>query len=173
VRRQPTTVVMQVNIPESLRARVMGPQHYPTSKGHPAVQRMYASMKRCFYWESMIVDLYDFIRQCPPCAKNRLQERRHTSPMTVFPPKESLTEVGIDILGPLLITVDSNQYVFVMSDRFSKLTRTVVLRHITAVMVASAFLTAWVAAYGSPDCVLSDKGRQMDNSFFRAVMRIL
>jgi len=87
VRRQPTTDVMQVDIPEALRARVMGLEHYPASKGHPGVQRMYASMKRCFYWESMIVNLYDFVRQCPPCAKNRLQERRHTSPMTLFPPK--------------------------------------------------------------------------------------
>jgi len=123
---------------------------------------MYASMKRCFYWESMIVYLYDFVRQCPPCAKNRLQERRHTFPMTLLPPKKPLTEVGIDILGPLLNTVDGNRYVFVMSDRFSKLTRTVALRRITAVTVAPAFLTAWVAAYGPPDCVLSDQGRQMD-----------
>jgi len=60
-----------------------------------------------------------------------------------------------------------------MSDRFSKLTRTVALRRITAVTVASAFLTAWVAAYGPPECVLSDRGRQKDNSFFRAVMRML
>ena len=37
----------------------------------------------------------------------------------------------------------------------------------------SAFLTAWVAAYGPPDCVLSDQGRQMDNSFFSAVMKML
>jgi len=93
--------------------------------------------------------------------------------MTLFPPKEPLTEVGIDILGPLLNTVDGNRYVFVMSDRFSKLTRTVALRRISAVTVASNFLTAWVAAYGPPDCDLSDQGRQMDNSFSRAVMKML
>jgi len=173
VRRQPTTDVMRVYIPEALRGRVMGLEHYPASKGHSGVQRMYAAIKRCFYWESMIVDLYDFVRQCPPCTKNRLQERRHTSPMTLFPPKEPLSEVGIAILGPLLNTVDGNRYVFVMSDRFSKLPRMVALRRITAVTVASAFLTAWVAAYGPPDCVLLDQGRQMDNSFFRAVMKML
>ena len=49
VSRQPKTDVMQVYIPEALRARVMGLEHYPTSKGHPGVQCMYASMKRCFY----------------------------------------------------------------------------------------------------------------------------
>jgi len=52
----------------------------------------------------MIVDLYDLIRQFPPCAKNRLQERRRTASMTLFPPREPLTEVGIDILVPLLNT---------------------------------------------------------------------
>jgi len=60
-----------------------------------------------------------------------------------------------------------------MSARFSKLTRTVALRRITAAKVASAFLTACVAANGTPYCVLTDQGRQMDNSFFRAVLKIL
>jgi len=31
--------------------------------------------------------------------------------LTLFPPKEPLTEVGIDILGPLLNTVDGNRSV--------------------------------------------------------------
>jgi len=62
--------------------------------------------------------------------------------MTLFPPQEPLNEVRIDIPCPLLNTVDGNRYVFVMSDRFSKLTRTVALRRITAVTVASAFLTS-------------------------------
>jgi len=83
-RRQPTTDVLQVYIGKALRARVMGFEHDPTSRGHRGVQRMYASMKRCFHWESMIVDLYDSVRQCPPCTKNRLQMRHHTSPMTLF-----------------------------------------------------------------------------------------
>jgi len=173
VRRQPTKGVMQVYIPEALRFRVMGLEHYPTTNGHPEVQRIYAAMRRCFYWESMIVTLYDFVPQCPACAKNRLQERLDTSPMTLLTPKEPLTEVGIAILGPLLNAVDGNRFVFIMSDRISKLTRTVALRRITAVTVASEFLTAWVEAYGPPDCVLSDQGRQMDNSVCRAVMKML
>jgi len=164
---------MQVYILEALRSRVMGLEHYPKTKGRPGVQRLYAAMKRCFSWKSMIVDLYDFVGQCPPCAKNGLQERRHMSPMNLFQSKEPLTKVSIGILGPLLNTVDRNRYVVVMSDRLSPLTRTVALRRITAGTVASAFLTAWVAAYGPLDCVLSDQGQQMDNSFFRAVKKML
>jgi len=47
VRLQPKTEVMQVCIPEAPRGRVMGLEHYPTSKGHPGVQHMYGAMKRC------------------------------------------------------------------------------------------------------------------------------
>jgi len=142
VRRQLTTDVMQVYIAGALRSRVVSLEHYPTTKGHPGVQRIDAAMKRRFYWESMIVDLYNFVRQCPPCSKNRLPGRRHTSVMTLIPLKEPLTDVGTDILRPLLNTVDGSRYVFVMSYRFLKLTRTVLLRRITDVTVASAFLTA-------------------------------
>jgi len=48
VRGQHTTDVIQVYMPEALRSCVIGIEHYPTSKRHPGVQRMYAAMKRCF-----------------------------------------------------------------------------------------------------------------------------
>jgi len=81
--------------------------------------------------------------------------------------------VSIDILGPLISTTDGNRFILVMTDRFSKLTRTAPLRRITTVTVTSAFLSGWIAAYGPPDYVLSDQGKQMDNPFFRAVMKML
>jgi len=84
--RHPATDAPQVFVPASLRDRVLALEHYPTTKGHPGVQRMYAAVKRVFYWETMLTDIYDFVRRCAPSAKNRLQERRHTSPMTLFPP---------------------------------------------------------------------------------------
>jgi len=78
--------------------------------------------------------------------------------MTLFPPKKPPTEVDVDILSAHLNAVDGNRYVLIMSHRFSKLPRTVELRRITAITVAPEFLTAWMAASGPPDFVLSDQG---------------
>ena len=79
----------------------------------------------------------------------------------------------IDILGP--ITKSKRGYVFllVINDRFTKLTRVVPLRKITAYNVAVAFLEHWVFSYGPPECVISDNCKQFAAKFFQAVCELL
>jgi transposase InsO family protein len=60
-----------------------------------------------------------------------------------------------------------------MTDRFSKLTRTVPLRSISAFTVARAFCEQWVFVYGAPRYVLTDNGTQFTAKFFLAVCREL
>ena len=79
----------------------------------------------------------------------------------------------MDILGPLPKTDHGNRFLLVITDRFSKLTRTVPLRTITAMVVAKAFCESWVFAYGAPRYVLTDNGTQFNAKFFLAVCREL
>jgi hypothetical protein len=79
----------------------------------------------------------------------------------------------MDILGPLPKTDHGNRLLLVITDRFSKLTRTVPLRTITALVVAKAFCENWVFAYGAPRYVLTDNGTQFNAKFFLAVCREL
>jgi hypothetical protein len=60
-----------------------------------------------------------------------------------------------------------------MTDRFSKLTRTLPLRSISAITVAKAFCEQWVFVYGAPRYVLIDNGTQFTAKFFLAVCREL
>lgn len=46
----------------------------------------------------------------------------------------------MDILGPLLKMKKGNQYIIVVTDRFSKLTRAVPLKKTTALHMATIFL---------------------------------
>jgi hypothetical protein len=56
----------------------------------------------------------------------------------------------MDILGPLSKMEHGNRFLLVIPDRYSKVTRTVPLRTITALGVAKAFGDAWVFSYGPP-----------------------
>ena len=58
--------------------------------------------------------------------------------------------VAIDILGQLPKTTGGYAYVLVITDCYSKLARAIPLRRVTAPIVADAFLTHWVYAYGIP-----------------------
>jgi transposase InsO family protein len=121
----------------------------------------------------MASDVAETVRNCATCAKNRIKERTRTSFLKLFPASAPLEFVAIDILGPLPKTGHGNRFLLVITDRFSKLTRTVPLRTTTALVCARAFCDPWVYAYGAPRHVLTDNGPQFTAKFFHAVCREL
>jgi len=122
----------------------------------------------------MFTDIYNTITKCTTCAQTRLSLRRHTSPWTLLPATEPLTDLSVDICGPIRATKAGNCFIHsVIIDRFSKLNKCVALRRITAITVASAIIDAWVPCYGPPDRILSDQGSQFMSNLFIAVMKML
>jgi len=106
----------------------------------------------------MVVDVYAFVANCTPCARSRVGKRRKTNYLKTFPPTEPLTDLCMDLLGPLPRTAAGNEHLLVIVDRFSKMTRAIPLERIDAETIAAAFLDYWVAAYGPSATVLSDNG---------------
>jgi len=136
VRRAPLDRATQVYVPKALRTKILTLEHAPAHAGHPGANKMYVSMRRFFYWESMVADVYDHVAHCGTCAKGRVGSRRRTNPFRLFPPKEPLAAVCLDLLGPLPKTRVGNRYLLVMVDRFCKLTRVAALSHENAEAVA-------------------------------------
>jgi transposase InsO family protein len=75
----------------------------------------------------------------------------------------------MDILGPLQRTKHGNLFLLVVSDRYSKVTRTVLLGTVTALFAARAFCDHCVYVYGPPVSLLTDYGPQFTAKFFQAV----
>jgi len=163
----------QLVIPKSLFKRVLTLEHHATVAAHPGMNRMYYTMRKAYYWPSMLTDVHTTITKRTTCAQNRLAVRRHTTPLTLFAATESLTELSVDIFGPIPASKKGNRFILVIIDRFAKLTKCVALRRITAITVASAIIDVWVSAYGPPDRILSDQGPQFMSNFFIAVMKML
>jgi len=148
-------------------------EHHATVAAHPCMNRMYYTMRKAYYWPSMVTDIHTTITKGTTCAQNRLDLRRHTTPLTLFPATEPLTELSVDIFGPIPASKRGNRFILDITDRFAKLTKCVALRRITAMSVTSAIMDAWASAYGPPDRILSDQGPQFMSNFFIAVMKML
>jgi len=163
----------QLVIPKSLRERVLTLEHYATVAAHAGMRRMYYTMRKAYHWPCMVTDIHTTITKCTTCAQNSLALRRHTTPFTLFPDTELLTELFVDIFGPIPASQKGNRFILVITDRLAKLTKCVALRRITAMSVASAIIDAWVSAYRPPDRILSDQGPQYISNFFISVMKML
>jgi len=90
----------------------------------------------------MVTDIHTTITRCTTCAQNRLALRRHSTPLTLFPATELLTELPVDLLGPIPASKKGNRFILVITDRFAKLTKCSAIRRITAMSVASAIIDA-------------------------------
>jgi Integrase zinc binding domain len=90
VRKAPLDGCEQILVPSLLRPRVYYLEHHPKSIGHPGVTTMFATMRQRYFWRNMYKDVEETVRQCTPCAKNRVQERNRVSMMKLFPANEPL-----------------------------------------------------------------------------------
>ena len=169
VRKAPIDGVVQIFLTRSLRQRALFLAHHTPVAGHPGITRQFYTMRQQFFWPSMAADIRNVSRNCHACAKERVKLRSHQAPMKLFPATEPLEFVAIDILGPLPKAKDGSRYLLVMTDRFSKLTRAVPLKSISALKVAQAFVRHWVLAYGAPARLLSDNGSQFTSKLFQFI----
>jgi len=129
-----------VLIPRSLAKDVLRAEHWSPLAAHSGGSRMYQTLRDHYYWPSLAADIFGWVTACPTCAKNRLMDTQSTAPMRLFPATEPLASLAIEQLGPLPRTPEGYEYIRVICDSFTKVTRAVPLKNISALDVLSAFL---------------------------------
>jgi Integrase zinc binding domain len=125
IRIAPSDGSHQTVVPSSLVPGLLYLEHYPAASGHPGAYHMFQTIRRTFFWPKIVEDIYETARQCDACARNRISERKHTNKLQLFHAKSPLESVAMDILGPLPRTKHGSRFLLVISDRFSKVTKTV------------------------------------------------
>lgn len=98
----------------------------------------------------MALDFHKFLLNCPECARERMKLRIYVNTLKLFSPKGQLKYVEIDLQGPLHKSARVHTHQLVISDRFTKLTKTVPLysKQLKSYDKARAFAVHRVFCYG-------------------------
>jgi transposase InsO family protein len=84
-----------------------------------------------------------------------------------------LDAIAIDIMAPLPVTENGNQYIMVVGDYFSKWTEAYPLPMHTALIVADKLVTEFICRYGAPLRIHTDQGRGFESHLFAELCNLL
>jgi cleavage and polyadenylation specificity factor subunit 1 len=126
-----------------------------------------------YLWTGLAKDVAAWCNDWQACQRAKATNQ-HKAPVQPIPvPTACFTHVHVDLVGPLPVTADGQQYIFTTIDRSSRWDEAFPLKSITAADCAEALVSGWVADYGVPSCLTSDRGVQFCSVVWAAVMQKL
>ena len=125
-----------------------------------------------FVWHGMRKDIRDWVRTCVACQRAKIH-RHVKAPLEQFAvPRRRFDHVNVDLVGPLPPSRGFT-HLLTMVDRTTRWPEVVPLSATTTADVARAFIGTWVARFGVPSDLSSDRGPQFTSELWTSVARQL
>ncbi|GBM57971.1 hypothetical protein AVEN_72921-1 [Araneus ventricosus] len=116
-------------------------------------------MNSKFIWPSIKKDVQLWTRTCIPCQKAKINRHTKTKLGEFEVPSGRFCAVHIYLIGPLPPS-RGNIYCLTCIDRFSNWIEAIPLDNISADTMARAFYSNWIARFGTPHKLITDRGTQ-------------
>jgi len=159
----------QVCVPELKdRLRIIRECHTSNVGGHRGITKTVARIRHKYFWENMKAQVEKFIQTCSSCQKKKLVRVKPKQPMIITDtPVDAFDKVSMDILGPLPITENGNEYILTIQDLLTKYSVAVPLIQANSEEIAKGFTQRFICQFGSPKAILTDQGSNFTSSVMK------
>jgi cleavage and polyadenylation specificity factor subunit 1 len=144
-------------VPAAWRRRVFENVHNLAHPGVRATQRMVSAR---FVWRKCAADVADWCRSCVGCARGKPGQLEDSAVEAIPIPEERFSHVHCDLVGPLSPSAGGHTHILTVIDRTSRWPEAIPMTSITAEACVEAFSLGWVARFGVPEKITTDRGVQ-------------
>jgi transposase InsO family protein len=159
--------VMRPLVPAVHRRAVFSAVHGLAHPGVRATRRLIASR---YLWPGLAKDVAEWCRECQDCQRVKITKQPAAAVQPIPVPATRFTHVHVDLVGPLPASAGGYTYIFTAIDRSTRWAEAFPLKSIAAADCAEALVSGWVARFGVPSCLTSDRGVQFCSSLWAALM---
>lgn len=145
-------------IPDKMMKKAFHVIHEETTAGHRGYERTMITFTKNFYNYQESKVIREMCDSCEPCIKAKAIAKM--VPLEKYPvPERPFQSISSDILGPLPITEQGNQYVLVVRDHTTRYTVLYPLKYKTTDNIIQA-LRYTISNYGSSEVLVTDNAQE-------------
>ena len=159
-------------VPSHLQERIMAEIHGGVMSGHFSGNRLYKTLCRRWWWETMYRDAISYCKNCAECAIVSVTGRAQQPPLHPIAVQQAFQILGVDIME-LPITTRGNRYLIVFQDFLKKWPFVLPAHDQKAICIVRLSAEEIVPVIGVPDALLSDRGTNLLSHPMQDVCQLL
>jgi transposase InsO family protein len=117
-----------------------------------------------YLWPGLAADVRRWCRECVECTAAKVTRHNKAAVQPIAVPLLRFSHLHIDLVGPLPCSAEGYTHLFTIIDRSTRWCEAVPLRSTTANDCAAALISGWVARFGVPAMLTSDRGVQFSSA---------
>ena len=150
-------------VPLEYREQLISSTH---SLSHSGVSSTLQQLQLHYVWPRMRKEVSLYVRDCVGCQSSKIT--RHTRPpFKSYGHHDKFAAIHIDFVGPLP-PISNKRYLVTIYDRGSGWFESYPCTHATADSACNALLL-WVARFGVPEIIVSDRGTHFESQLFKSL----
>lgn len=144
-----------------------------TSCSHLGQAKTLTKLRKVTIWHGMATDCKLYVVLCHVCNKQKKPCRKAKADLGQYHSGIPVERDHVDILGPLPVTKDGNNYSLVIIDQFTKWNEWCAIPNQNAETVANVLMYSTIARFECPLELHTDQGRNMDGNIMRQLCSLL
>ena len=161
-------------VPKAMISDLLMSYHDTPSAGHLGQKKTYKKITERYFWPKAKADITEYVKTCIDCQTRKGVCKPPAGLYQPIPiPENVFKEVSLDLVGPMIETPNGNRYLLTINCRLTKFAFAKALKDIKDVTVMHALKYDYIARYGIPDVILTDRGTNLCSAYSENVFKEL